>query len=155
MRDFVEEYGDKVLLLIAFILAALMIRHAVLENRDYEFEKRDPVGYAACQLWEDSRWAASPFRQDLRYRSAEIALYADTPAIRHLPDEAESDRFGQVMYRRASVEEVRDTCAAQGYRFENYRMADEPPHRDYSDILPDNVDPEIATGMPAPEDSAK
>lgn len=149
MRDFLEEYGDKVALFIAFVLSAFMIRFAVAENRDYEFQKRDPIGYAACELWEDSRWAVSRFQQGLRYRSAEIAQYAQTPAIRHLPDDASTDRLGQVMYRTASPEKIRATCAEAGYKFDSYRLADEPPVRDYSDILPDDVDPELATGVPA------
>lgn len=144
MRDFLEEYGSKVAFVVLALVTWWFITFAVAYSRDLEFQKEDPVGFAACEVWEDSRWVFMPFRMGLRYESAEIARYASTDAIRALPDEPSPENFDRAMYLTASPEEIRTACEDAGYKFDNHRAGSAPEVRDYSDVFPDELNERLA-----------
>lgn len=117
MRLFLEEYKWHVL--VVFLVIVVWISSVIIINQvqDRRFKEADPVGYRACELFEESIAAPKIYQNEIRRESAETALKAKTPAIRNLPDDPSTDRFGHAMYRTAGTFGVYDTCGEVGYHF--------------------------------------
>lgn len=118
MKTFLDEYKIHLIIVIVVLTLWAAITFTVQTMANDRLRESDPVGYHACELYEESLNAPSIMAPSIRKESAAEAYKAATPEIRALPDPPETDRLGEILYRTSSTEDVFFACKDAGFKFD-------------------------------------